>query len=772
MKKVILSVMPGSLEIGFPVMLEIKSDANVKPITRLTGKLPPNPHLSLLLQEWQSTYTCLITPQYRLGASTVQITNISYDEIGERFALECNNWLSSDLKEWQKIKNKIQDNLDQSDEIAFIIETDEAQLHQIPWHLWNLLLNKYSKAEVIFSIPEYQQTSNLKLTSSKYLNVLAILGNSAGINTAQDRALLLKKLSHAKIDFLVEPERKVLNDKLWSQGWDILFFAGHSGSKNTTSGQIWINQTDTLTISEVKYALTTAVRHGLKLAIFNSCDGIGLAREMLSVGVPHIIVMREPVPDRVAQEFLKYFLPAFAKGKSIYLAVKEAREKLQGLENIYPYASWLPIIFQASTEAPLTWERLNTDRSDRLFNGRNLGKLLLTSTIVTFIVLGLRYLGLLQAWELKTFDQLLLLRPEEKPDERILVVTVTEADIKAQSKKRGSLSDAALEQLLKKLEQHQARVIGLDIYRDFPVEPGRNQLATNMRQSDRLIAVCKASDKQFDPNGVAPPPEVPQERLGFSDMVIDSDKVVRRQLLAGTPEPLSVCSTPYAFSTQVAFHFLATKGILPTYTPDGILKLGSVVFKPLSARGGGYQNIDAWGYQVLLNYRYARSPQDIAAQVTLTDILKEKVNPNAIENRIVLIGTTANSFGDFWNTPYTTHSSQAQSIPGVLIQAQMISQIVSAVLDNRSLLWVYPFWIEVAWIFGSAFSGGMLVWWLKSPLYQGLAFVGGEFCLTGIGFGLLVYSGCWMPFVPSAISLAVTASSVIIYRQFWKKADL
>jgi hypothetical protein len=34
--------------------------------------------------------------------------------------------------------------------------------------------------------------------------------------------------------------------------------------------------------------------------------------------IPQAIVMREPVPDKVAQEFLKHFLKAFSRGKSLY----------------------------------------------------------------------------------------------------------------------------------------------------------------------------------------------------------------------------------------------------------------------------------------------------------------------------------------------------------------------------------------------------------------------------------------------------------------------
>ena len=114
-----------------------------------------------------------------------------------------------------------------------------------------------------------------------------------------------------------------------------------------------------MTIKELKYALKKAVTKGLKIAIFNSCDGLGLAGELSDLKIPQILVMREPVPDKVAQEFLKYFLTAYARGESLYLAVREARAKLQGLEDKYPCASWLPLIVQNPGEIPPTWQQFN-----------------------------------------------------------------------------------------------------------------------------------------------------------------------------------------------------------------------------------------------------------------------------------------------------------------------------------------------------------------------------------------------------------------------------
>ncbi len=68
--------------------------------------------------------------------------------------------------------------------------------------------------------------------------------------------------------------------------------------------------------------------------------------------------------DKVAQEFLKHFLKNFAEGQSFYLAVRQAREKLQGLESEFPGASWLSIICQNPVEVPLTWEELRNKNKD------------------------------------------------------------------------------------------------------------------------------------------------------------------------------------------------------------------------------------------------------------------------------------------------------------------------------------------------------------------------------------------------------------------------
>lgn len=287
-------------------------------------------------------------------------------------------------------------------------------------------------------------------------------------------------------------------------------------------------------------------------------------------------------------------------------------------------------------------------------------------------MLGARSLGVLQPWELKAYDQLMRSRPEEQQDSRLLIVTITEADLQLpeQRNRKGSLSDQALEQLLNKLEPDQPRAIGLDIYRDFPVGAGQRTLAQLIRNGTRFFAICKGRDRDLNHPGIAPPPELPSERQGFSDVVTDPDRVLRRHLIAMKPDPTSPCVAPYALSAQLAFHYLEAEGITAQYTPNQELQVGNVVFKRLHNHRGGYQAADTWGYQTLLNYRLHRSPLEIAPTVTLTDVLRGSLQPKDVRDRIVLIGVTAQSFHDYLLTPYRSEQGTDQEVPGVIAQAQ------------------------------------------------------------------------------------------------------
>lgn len=757
MRKLVVLKLDGNLNAGVRVTLEI-GEEGVRPSTEISGHLPPNPDIATIIDQWQSSYSSL------WKFTRIKAKKIVYDGSISQRREDCynlthqlrshlNNWLRCDS--FRPVREKWLKHLMPEDEVRILIRTACLQLNKLPWHLWDLVDRDYPNAEVALSVPESEQIIPVLQTYSgkKKIKILAILGDSEGIDIEQDRQLL-EKLPGAATTFLVEPQLPDLSDELWKQPWDILFFAGHSKTEGDT-GRIHINATDSITIIDLKYALKKAVAQGLQLAIFNSCDGLGLARELQDLQIPQIIVMREPVPDLVAQKFLKHFLEAFSSGTSIYAAVRTARERLAGLEKEYPGATWLPVICEHPGVVPMNWAK-----PQQVFNIHSFRNLLILSLLTTLGVLGLRFQGGLQTWELQAYDQFVRSRPQEKQDSRLLIVTVTEEDLRLpeQNQTRGSLSDLALARLLEKLAQLKPRTIGLDIYRD---ESSKfNQAAFAER---KLFAICKVKEPTKDRPAISSPLGIPPERQGFSDIVLDADGVMRRHLLAMQPaEPTSSCTARYALNAQLAFHYLEQEGISASYSKSGDLQIGNALFHRLRSHQSGYQQADTGGYQILLNYRsYQGSPLEIAPKVTLTDVLRGKVNPAQVKDRIVLIGTTAQSFRDYISTPYINEDGSRLEIPGVILQAQMVSQLVSAVKDRRPLLFILPVWGEVLWIWSWSLIGGVIAWRDRSTIR--LLLLGSSVGILYLLCLILFCSGVWVPFVPSVLVLVVTGSSAIYF---------
>lgn len=356
-KLVVLKLGQGNLNTGFPVTLQISLEGE-HPYFESNGELPPAPELAVAYTQWQISYRHSLQGNLRIKFPETQVTNISKrdlfkecDRLSFNLHKQVNSWLNS--PQFRPLKEQLLEKLNPDESIRILLQTADNQLRRIPLHLWDFF-ERYPQAEMAISSTTYERKSKFPSPKS-HLKILAILGDSTGINIHQDRALL-EQLPNTQVNFLVEPQRQVLNDELWLQEWDILFFAGHSFTESEAGiGYFRINPTDSLTVTELKNALTKAIAQGLQLAIFNSCDGLGLASNLADLHIPQLIVMREPIPDKVAQEFLKNFLTEFSRKKPLYQSVREARMKLQGLENDFPCASWLPVICQNPAEIPLEW---------------------------------------------------------------------------------------------------------------------------------------------------------------------------------------------------------------------------------------------------------------------------------------------------------------------------------------------------------------------------------------------------------------------------------
>lgn len=361
-KLILFKIDSGNFEEGFNLTLQIcedNPDTITHPFSTITGKLPPCQPLTQHYQQWQKSYRSL-HQKVRLGSSPQQITRMSNhcQNYASQLKETLHNWYHSPHLSFSRIREKLFSELNKEETIRLLIQTKISELNFLPWHLFfESFLQQFPYAEIALSPVEYNHLK-IKPKQRKNIKILAVLGNSEEINLNPDLETL-NNLKKAEIITLINPNRKELFTYLYEKEWDLFFFAGHSGKNELTGeGKLSLNREDIITIKEFNKAIIQAIHKGLKLAIFNSCDGLALARDLATLHLSQTIVMTEMIPDIVAHVFIQEFLGSFADNQPLYLAVRQAREKLQPLEKQYPCATWLPIIYQNPASFPLTWQNL------------------------------------------------------------------------------------------------------------------------------------------------------------------------------------------------------------------------------------------------------------------------------------------------------------------------------------------------------------------------------------------------------------------------------
>ncbi|GET37026.1 ABC transporter substrate-binding protein [Microseira wollei] len=365
-KRVIFRIDQGNFEQGFPVSLEIRDHQRNLLAGEAFGTLVPNSEILTKYQQWQQAYyawgkdeNCRwwrrvidVPPSMNQNYSTSEDSVNRVKNAAGEFQISFNNWLNQSLI--KDIEKRLWRNVQEDEPVTFIVQTDNVELQKLPWDICDLI-EGYKYFQVALS----RKKEPIKGELSFPVKILVILGSDENIDLEPDWNSL-KTLPGANLTRIDKPQLPELREKLNSQPWDVVFFAGHSATyPNENDARIWINDQKSLSPKEIEIELQEAVTNGLKLAIFNSCDGLGLARQLDKLNIPHIIVMREPVHDKVAQKFLEHFLTRFANGESLHRAVCEARKKLSRdeVEDRSPSASWLPVIFQNPEEPPLFYPR-------------------------------------------------------------------------------------------------------------------------------------------------------------------------------------------------------------------------------------------------------------------------------------------------------------------------------------------------------------------------------------------------------------------------------
>ncbi|MGB3299248.1 MAG: CHASE2 domain-containing protein [Phormidesmis sp.] len=409
---------------------------------------------------------------------------------------------------------------------------------------------------------------------------------------------------------------------------------------------------------------------------------------------------------------------------------------------------------------------------------------ILTAAIATALtstfVLGLRQTGAFVGSELMAHDWLVSTQPDKGPDPRLLLVEITDADLRSLNVR--TPSDGMVAIAINNLQKAHPASIGVDLLRDVPEGAGNDQLLQSLKDPNVVVITQLGSPTGDD--AVMPPPGMSFEQISFSDIVLDPDIRVRRSLMLDflSKEMLtgkvganlggnignSLDNDPtkqpiFSLGTELAIRYLEQyKNIGPAQTD--ILQLDKTVFAPLKPSFGAYQNANTAGYQMFIRYR---SPDNIAFRIRFTDVINNSFDPNLVKDKIVLIGSTSVSSRDLFSTSYNTGGNLDQ-MPGVILHAQIISQILSAVLEGETLPWALPDWVETAWIVVLTGTGAtLMVLTQRGPFL--IAFGVSGLVVTCLVSVVCFHLGGWVPMVAPMSAFFLSAAGARISKSYQRR---
>lgn len=435
------------------------------------------------------------------------------------------------------------------------------------------------------------------------------------------------------------------------------------------------------------------------------------------------------------------------------------------------------------------------------------------STLATSIcLLGLRQKGLFVPTELAFWDKMVSAQKKQGPDPRLLIVEITAADLDSPASL--SPADDALAQVIDNLQAHAPARIAIDLLNpqlagkgstgEGLAGEGTKHLQESLKNPSVLVVTKlsdpdKASPDKASPDKasldkisvIPPPPGMRAEQLSFSNLIVDPDFRVRRSLMLdfssevenetqliglSSEQPVSAMDKTlkenlaiaptrqpiFSLGTEAAIHYLKN---YENIEPAGgkILQMGSVRFNPISPSFGGYQNVNTRGYQMFMRYR---ASENIAKRLSFSDIKNNRFDPALIKDKIVFIGAMTDS-NDTFLTPYNTGGNPRQ-MHDVEIHAQVTNQILTAVLEGKTLPWAWDDRLEILWIVALTGIGStLMVLTQKGPI---LIFFGVSGLALAFGVSVVSFhAGGWVPVAAPMSAFFCSAAGTRISKSYQRR---
>jgi CHASE2 domain-containing sensor protein len=377
----------------------------------------------------------------------------------------------------------------------------------------------------------------------------------------------------------------------------------------------------------------------------------------------------------------------------------------------------------------------------------------LPGMVVIGLVMAARLTGSLQSLELLSLDAFLRHRPTEPEDDRIVLVGINATAIQQMGY---PIPERDLVDLLNTLQTYKPAVIGLHILQN-QIAKSDQALLAGLKQRQKLIVsetVLTAADQ------IPPPPGFSGKQVGLIDLIPEGDNRannhVRRALL-GIYDPLNAEAYKFSLTIRLVETYLTAQDKNLTLQ-NGLrdkeaMRFGSTELPRLKP-SGAYAGVGTGSPQILLNFRQHHQPFRVLAP---NEVRAGKVDPSWLRDRIVIVGITDPKIRPIIPTAAIAPTNSLD------IQAHTVSQIISAVLDQRLLLTTWTDGWEYLWIFGWGCLG-VYIDRRTHTLMPTLFAVGiTNLLLLGASYALLLLHGLWLPVLPAFIVLNLSVILPAVY---------
>jgi hypothetical protein len=394
--------------------------------------------------------------------------------------------------------------------IDLLICASPIEVARLPWEAWEIGSRfAASKIRIARTCRDILEQPSPATKARGKARVLAILGDDRGLDFQREKTALQSFSKQLDVELVgwqgksdgrtpAELRTEITKQIADPLGWDLLFFAGHSNEASGLGGELAIAPNVSLYLTELQGAIKTARQNGLQFAIFNSCKGLDLADTLISLGLNQVAVMREPIHNQVAEEFLLRFLNYLVQHLDAHDALMSACRSLKSEQQYtYPSAFLIPSLYRHPGASVY---RLPEHSGDWWGQLRQKIQPILPSKKEAIALTAL----LMASWQLPIQDWLIDQRVyfqaryrqltqqlETATPRPILLVAIDEESIR-----QVGLSDPRpidrryLAEIIDQLNRFDAKVVGLDYLIDRP--------ANDQGDNDQILATAVNNSVQQD----------------------------------------------------------------------------------------------------------------------------------------------------------------------------------------------------------------------------------------------------------------------------------